>query len=111
MLIATSILLLAACAAQAALTQVEADRIADAIYHIEGGSRTRYPYGVKAVRTRNPRAVCVRTIQNAHDDWVRYGRPHGWPEFLPYLAWRYCPPEADPVGNRRWLANIRSRLR
>lgn len=107
---AITLLFATACAVEAALTREEADRLANAIYRVEGGSRTRYPYGIKSVRTSNPRAVCLRTIQNAHDDWLRYGRPHGHLDFLAYLGRRYCPPEADPHGHRNWLRNMRSIL-
>lgn len=107
---AIALLFVTACAVQASLTQAEADRLANAIYHIEGGTKTRYPYGIKSVKTSNPRAVCLRTIQNAHNDWLLYGRTRHT-DFLAYLALRYCPPESDPVGHRNWLPNIRARLR
>jgi hypothetical protein len=92
----------------AALPQAEAERIADAIYRVEGGSKTRHPYGILSVKTSNPRKVCLRTIQNNHTRWIKAGRPG---LFLDYLADRYCPLSADPVGNRNWKRNIKLMLK
>lgn len=82
--------------------------IVAAIYHIEGGANTRYPYGIKSVKTDNPKAVCVRTVENNLHRWHQAGKPG---HFLDFLADRYCPPRYDPVGNKRWKRNIRSRLK
>lgn len=92
------------------LSHAEMARIADAIYVVEGGKKTRYPYGIKSVPVsgaHEARAVCLRTIQNAHTDWLIDGQPG---DYIRYLARRYCPPQADPVGHRNWLRNIRARL-
>lgn len=94
--------------AHAALKSSEADRLANAIYVIEGGSNTRYPYGIKSINTKGnkvkARKICIRTIQNTHDRWLAANKPI---DFLDYLANRYCPPSADRVGNYRWKVNIR----
>jgi hypothetical protein len=85
--------------------------IVAAIYIIEGGDNTRYPYGIKSVPVRDKaeaRQVCENTVRNNLVCWERAGRPG---EYLDFLADRYCPPSVDPVGNRNWKRNIRSQLR
>ena len=88
----------------AALPPAEANRIADAIYRVEGGSKTKHPYGILSVKTSNPRRVCINTIQNTHCRWLKAGRPS---PFLLFLADRYCPASVDPAGNRNWKRNIK----
>ena len=87
---------------------IDTERIADAIYVIEGGKKTKYPYGVKSVNTRGNRSkariVCINTIVNTHKRWIADNKPI---HFLDYLANRYCPPSVDRVGNARWKKNIK----
>jgi hypothetical protein len=86
------------------------DRMADAIYRIEGGARARVPYGILSVPVRDAaeaRRVCKNTVRNQWARWQAAGRPGC---YLDSLADRYCPPGHDPVGNRNWKRNIRSVL-
>ena len=87
---------------------INVQRIADAIYKIEGGKKTKYPYGVKSINTKHnavkARIICINTIVNTHKRWIAENKPI---DFLDYLANRYCPPTSDSIGNRRWRANIR----
>lgn len=80
---------------------LDEERLADAIYLAEGGSKTRYPYGIKSVKTNNPRAVCLRTIRSALARWDGRG------DFIAFLGKTYCPPSADPDGHRNWVRNTR----
>ncbi len=85
-------------------------KIADAIWVAEGGNRARVSHGILAVPVRNAaqaRAVCLRTIRHAWTDWLAAGRPG---DFLDFLGDRYCPPSADPVGNRHWKHNVHALL-
>lgn len=103
-----TICLLLACRVHAALNDTEANRLADAIYVIEGGSKTKHPYGIKSVKTSGnkikARKICIRTIQNTHNRWLQENKPNN---FLDYLANRYCPVVSDASGNARWKKNIR----
>lgn len=94
--------------AQGKLPPNEANRIADAIYRIEGGNNTRYPYGIKSVKTSDPRRVCINTIQNNHDRWLNEGKPG---LYLNYLADKYCPYSVDRVGNANWKKNIKALIK
>jgi hypothetical protein len=87
---------------------LDANRIADAIYRVEGGAKAKAPYGILSVKVANAaeaRKVCLNTIRNNHTRWIRAGKPG---KFLDFLADRYCPKSADPVGNRNWKKNVRS---
>ena len=90
---------------------LNADKIADAIYVIEGGNKTKYPYGIKSINTHGnaakARRICINTIKNTHKRWIAANKPI---DFLDYLANRYCPSGDDKIGNQRWKRNIRKFL-
>ena len=86
------------------------EEIANAIYKAEGGRKTRHPYGILSVKVNSEaaaRRVCLRTIRNNRRRWDQAGSPG---EYLDFLADRYCPLQADPVGNRNWKRNVRALL-
>ncbi len=84
-----------------------ANRIADAIWIAEGGTKARWPYGV--LRVSDPvkaRRICLQIIQSEWEIYERLveagGARHSYIEFL---ALRYCPPAAHPL-NERWPFNV-----
>jgi len=83
---------------------VDVDRLANAIYKAEGGSKTRYPYGILTkYKTTTPRQACINTIKHALRDW------NGKGDFIKFLGARYCPVGAknDPKGlNKNWVKNV-----
>ena len=84
-----------------------AGRLADAIYHAEGGAKARVPYGILSVKVRDAahaRRVCLTTVRN---NWLRWETAGKTGAFVDFLADRYCPPSADPAGNRNWKRNVR----
>lgn len=87
-------------------------QVADAIYQTEGGARTRFPYGVKSIDTRGDpalaRKITLNSIRNSRQRWEKAGRPGDW---LDFMASRWCPKSADPVGHKNWLSNMRRILR
>jgi len=81
--------------------------VADAIYRVEGGAKTRFPYGIKSVKVSGEaeaRRVCENTIRNNLARWRKAGAQG---EYLDFLADRYCPPSVDPTGNFNWKKNIK----
>jgi hypothetical protein len=42
----------------------------------------------------------LNTIEHAWRDWSGRG------SFVNFLADRYCPISADPIGNRNWRKNV-----
>jgi len=103
----TKYLVLLALVATNALA-LDANRIADAIYRVEGGARAKAPYGILSVKVKDAteaRKVCLNTIRNNHRRWQAAGKPG---KFLDFLADRYCPKSADPVGNRNWKKNVKA---
>ena len=81
-----------------------AQRMADAIYKAEG---TRHPYGVLSVKVKDAqeaRVVCLNSITNNWKRWNKAGRTN---EFVDFMANRWCPVSADPVGNKNWKRNVK----
>ncbi len=92
------------------LTAERMERIADAIYIVEGGSKARVPYGILSMKVRNEshaRNICINTIRNSYARWQKAGAKG---DFLDHLADRYCPP-IDSAGNLNWKKNIRRLLK
>lgn len=93
--------------AQAQLPAAEQQRIANAIYRIEGGAKASKPYGILSVKvTSEPdaRRVCLNTINN---NWRRWQTAGATNYFGDFIGDRYCPAAADPTGNRNWKRNFR----
>jgi hypothetical protein len=85
------------------MPDARANQIVDAIYKIEGGAKTKYPYGIKSIKTNNPRLACLQTVRNNYIRWQKAGSQG---DYLTYLANVYCPKSADPIGNKNWIKNI-----
>lgn len=94
----------------AELPQKTIDKICESIYKIEGGAKTKYPYGIKSVNVggdkNKAKIVCERTVVNNWKRWEAAGRKEKYFEFL---ARRYCPVPGDKTGlNKHWLRNLRA---
>ena len=80
----------------------------DAIWRVEGGAKTKHPYGIKSIDTRGDadaaRRICTNTVRNNWRRWESAGKPGA---FLDFLADRYCPPSVDAKGNFNWKRNIK----
>ncbi len=86
------------------MSDARANQIADAIYKLEGGAKTKYPYGVKSVKTSNPRQVCLNTIKNNYIRWQKSGTTN---DYLTFLGNRYAPVKGDKTNlNKNWINNI-----
>lgn len=83
---------------------IDKERLANAIYKAEGGSKTNHPYGILAkYKKTTPRQACINTIKHALRDWDGKG------DFIVFLGSRYCPVGAanDPTGlNKNWVKNV-----
>lgn len=94
------------------LPESEVNKIADAIFIIEGGNKTKYPYGIISIDTKGnkeyARRICKNTIRN---NSLRFNKlaPENKKKYhcyLDFLADRYCSPEVDKRGNQNWKKNI-----
>lgn len=85
------------------INSVYATKLVNCIYVVEGGRQTRWSYGVKSVKTTNPRQVCLNTIKN---NWIRWNKTDKSIPFLEFLANRYCPESCDKIGHKNWLKNM-----
>jgi len=85
------------------------NKVVDAIYKAEGGSKAQYAYGIRSVRyssKEEARRICYNTVRNNYTRWLKSGQRVSYLEFL---ASKYCPIGAanDPKGlNRHWLKNV-----
>lgn len=113
MKLALLFLMLAGAAWAGPIDEGYAERLADAIWHAEGGKKAKVSHGILSVPTRSPahaRAICLNTIRNNWGRWEAKGRPG---DFIDYLGAVYAPVGAknDPKGlNKNWPRNVRSRL-
>lgn len=81
--------------------------LADAIYISEGGSKTKYPYGILThYKHTDARTACINTIHHQIKNWLKTDQTE---PFLVYLARHYAPLNADndPMSlNYYWLYNV-----
>jgi hypothetical protein len=101
------LLILLASVSLAAAAHPNPERLADAIYKAEGGSKARSPYGVLSVKVKDAahaRRITLTSIRNNWTRWERAGRPG---EFIDFMADRWCPKAADPAGNVNWKKNVK----
>jgi len=96
------------------ISDVSANKIVDSIYKIEGGAKTKYPFGIKSINTYGnyevARRICLNTIRNNYFRWQKTPKTN---DFLQFLQTRYCPIGAkdDPKNlNSNWLSNLRKTL-
>lgn len=73
---------------------INTNAVADAIYVVEGGAKTRYPYGISVKKSgiqtsgaADARKICLNTINHALNDW-KAGGSKG--DFIDFLSKRYC---------------------
>ncbi len=86
--------------------EINKEKLANAIYLAEGGTKTRHPYGILTkYKKTTPRQACINTIKSA---LKRYkGTDEG---FIAFLGKTYCPVGAknDPKGlNKHWVKNVK----
>jgi len=65
--------------------------IVNAIWIIEGGFKTNYPFGIRSVKCKgynDCRQVCVNTVENNKE---RFKNQIKEKDFLVFLAKKYCP--------------------
>ncbi len=84
-----------------------ANKLADFIYLVEGGSKTKYPYGIKSIDTggniKFARQICLNSIKNNYIRWEKAGKPG---DFIQFMGNRWCPVESDKIGNKNWIKNM-----
>lgn len=88
------------------ITTNDINVVVSAIYRTEGGERTKYPYGVKSIKTssvNDARHVCYNTVRNfiRKHHIVKVDR-----YFITMLSNKYCPSSVDNVGNKNWRVNM-----
>ncbi len=90
-----------------ALTTNQVEIIVASIYRLEGGDKAKAPYGILSVKVKgkeDAKRICENTVRNNWRRWEKAGKKG---KYFDFLADRYCPPSADPQGNKNWKKNIR----
>ena len=84
----------------------DSNTIVNAIWRIEGGSHTKYPYGVRSIETRGDvnkaRRICMQSVSN---NWIRFQHQNKQIDFISFMAVRWVPVASDPIGNKNWINN------
>ena len=102
----TLTIILLTATARASMPDGFEERMADAIWKAEGGSKTKWPYGVKSVKVvsvAEARRVTINSVRNNWRRWEKAGKPE---PFIKFMARRWCPELSDPVGHRNWVRNM-----
>ncbi len=88
--------------------EVDIDRLATAIYHAEGGSKTKHPYGILTkYKITTPRQACINTINT---NLRKFKAQNKEKDFIVFMSKTYCPIGAknDPTGlNKNWVKNVK----
>ena len=91
--------------------KVENATIVNAIYWAEGGSNTRYPYGIVSINTNGnasyARKICMNTVRNNKKRFLAQTK---FKDYIEFLGSRYAPIGAknDPNNlNKNWVKNVK----
>jgi hypothetical protein len=99
-------LVLCAVSVNAQITDTQINQLADIIFIVEGGNKTKYPYGIKSIDTKGnkefARRICINTIRNNYKRWTYAGKTNS---FVNFLGNRFCPPTAHKL-NQNWQTNV-----
>jgi hypothetical protein len=91
---------------QAQGDEIDIERLADAVYYAEGGSKTNHPYGILTkYKHTTPRQACINSIKSA----MRRSGSTDPDVVIPEMGRVYCPVGAsnDPTGlNKNWVGNV-----
>ena len=78
---------------------IQPERLANAIYKAEGGTKTKWPYGIKHhYKHTTARKACINTINHRLKLW------NGQGDFIVYLGQTYSPPLINP----NWVRMVKS---
>lgn len=84
---------------------IDVNKLANAIYKAEGGSKTKHPYGILTkYKNTTPRQACINTINRKLKTYKGSDK-----DFIKHLGKTYCPVGAlnDPWGlNKNWVNNV-----
>ena len=85
----------------------EETRLVNAIYYAEGGSKTRFPYGIKSSVCSSKaqcKDECIKRIRHYWKDF-KQTKEEGIENFTRYASQRYVGSD-DPQGQINWYKNV-----
>lgn len=86
------------------------DKMAAAIYRAEGGAKAKSPYGVLSVNVKNKADAERVTKISIRNNLKRWNSSNKSKDFIDFMADRWCPIAADPVGNKNWKKNVKAMM-
>lgn len=92
----------------ASLSKEQVSYLASVIYRVEGGDKTKWPYGVKSIKCKDKaeaKRITENSVRNNWKRWEAAGKPG---HFIDFMADRWCPKAADPQGNINWKKNMKA---
>jgi hypothetical protein len=91
---------------KANLSASDLNRIVQDIWIVEGGAKSKYPYGIEIrhhhYTTAEAKAICEHTVANNYRRWQADKKSN---DFITYLASKYCP-----VNKKNWAKNLNNLL-
>lgn len=111
----TAVMLVCLFTTFAEATEPSDEQIVNAIYKAEGGSKAKYPYGIRSVRcetTSECKKICLNTVKNNRKRFAIYGHKE-FSNFIEFLGSRYCPTKGRGLSkaevrlNRYWIKNVK----
>ena len=88
------------------LSHTYVNSIVNAIYKAEGGSKTRYPFGIHwETNYAKARVKCEATVRNNHHRWQASSSKE---DFITFLSRRYV---GETSGRVHWVKNVNYFLR
>ena len=74
-------------------------KLTQAIYKTEGGSKTKYPYGIHwETNYAKAKRIAENTVRNNHRRWKASGSSE---DYISFLSKRYCP-----YNSEVWRKNV-----
>ena len=100
------------CARAETIEGYDVERLAESIYHAEGGTMAKKPYGILSIPCEGKAhcgRICRNTIRNNLRRWVKNGRKQPYIEFL---GAKYAPTKGKSLNgaerrlNGFWVDNV-----
>lgn len=84
---------------------IELTNIVNAIWITEGGTDTKWPYGIKHhYKYTSPRQACMNTVEHFCNNHPTLNHVDRY--FIYQLSSVYVPKQDDKIGNEHWRVNI-----
>jgi len=110
-LVVVTALMVSGVSSAAVSSEPDYDKLAQAIWLAEGGTKAKKPFGILSVTCNgytHCRQICLNTLKRNYHRWLVSDKSL---TYLEFLQKRYAPMKVsnDPKGlNKNWLGNVRA---